>query len=122
MAGLDDLYEVGKTKSLGYLPISTIIDYGKTVDELLDYATGNVKSLILSANDCDIKSGALYFYDPPMLNDILQENQEILKKAGVPTEPIAYINYISNFNVNSNSNPEAFRIIGLTFNDARFRN
>lgn len=120
---MNDLYDVGKTKSLGYLPIQTIERKGNSVEALMIYAEQNsIKTILLPSNECDIGSGALYFYDSEMLLSLLHENSDVLSRAGVPcNDEVEYIRWISNHTVFEEAYPEAYRAIGITFNDRRFR-
>lgn len=121
---LDDLYLVGKSKSLGYLPLHTLENLcGVSVEEIKTFANqNNLKYLILKNGECDIHSGAVYVFDDSMLSNILMENRAVLKNAGVPTEnAIDYILFISNNTISSYKYPDAYAAIGKTFNDQRFR-
>jgi len=115
---LDDLLNVGKTKSLGYLPLSTIQQVcGASVEELIRYAEShNLGWVLLSKWRCSIASGALYFYDEPSLTAILNRNHACLSRAGVPTRNIEkYIKYISRVEVYAYKYPEAWAAVHETF-------
>ncbi|MFF2532438.1 hypothetical protein ACFVS2_26585 [Brevibacillus sp. NPDC058079] len=124
---INDLYEVGKSKSLGYLPKRTITDEvfcNLTISTVLDYAKENKISYLelKFPEECDIYSGAIFFYHESMLLDILRKNKDCLEKAGVPHDNcLEYIRYISKHTVYHEQYPKAYRVIGLTFNDPRFR-
>ena len=118
---LNDLYDVGKKKALGYLPINTLIDHcNKTVEEMLEFASKNgINTKIFGT--CNIMTGAIYFYDEKMLSNMLKQYNGILKSAGVPCDDcLEYIDYITDYTVYCEKYPEAYRVIGLTFNDSRF--
>jgi len=115
---LDDLLNVGKTKSLGYLPLSTITDICKSsVKELIEYADkNNLEWVLFSKWSCSIHSGALYLYDRAKLSAILEKNQSALTKANVPTNSVfQYIQHISRVEININTYPEAWAAIHETF-------
>ncbi|WPS85663.1 hypothetical protein SMD22_01000 (plasmid) [Brevibacillus halotolerans] len=124
---INDLYLVGKSKSLGYLPISTITSEdlcNLSVSEVLDFAKeNNLPHLQLKyPEECNVYSGAIFFYDENMLLDILHKNKDCLEKAGVPHDSCErYIRYIAKFLVDSDDHQIAYRVIGKTFNDPRFR-
>jgi len=118
---LSELYNVGKIKSLGYLTLESIMECNKTIDDLIKYANGNnIKTLLLEESECDIHSGALYFYDDEMLSCILNENKSILVNAKVPYKScLDFIMHISNYLVSNHRYPKAFRVVMKTFNDKR---
>jgi hypothetical protein len=75
----------------------------------------------LNSNECDIGSGAIYLFDEKWLSEILSKNSKILENAKVPHDNIKkYIMYISNNTVYKDVYPEAYVVIGKTFNDPRF--
>jgi hypothetical protein len=118
---IDNLYQVGISKSLGYLPILTItseVYCNLSIQEVLDYAVMHqIKSLVLPQPECNIGSGAVYFYNEDMLMSILQKNKEYLQSAGIPHEDcLMYIRYISNRHVSQEKYHEAYQVVALTFN------
>ena len=116
----NDLFLVGKDKALGYLPISTIEEFGRDIDFFMRYAKRNkLKSILIPK--CNVGSGALYIYSEDMLSNILEENKKALKSANVPHKCKEYVNYIANNVVSYDTNPNAFIAVGKTFNDIRFR-
>lgn len=119
---LNDLYNVGKTKSLGYLPINTIVNICDTqIETILKYAkSNNLKTILLSEKECTIRSGALFVYNEKMLREILNKNKDILKEANIPTKERNYILYIAKNHVSPIIYEKAYEIIGITFNDKRF--
>lgn len=120
---LDDLYNVGKIKSLGYLPLDTLTEMcNKSIQDMIDYANKNkLNWLIYDYEDCFIVGGAIYMYDETMLMNILQKYSEALISAAIPCDScIAYINYIAKNTVLQSKYPEAYSVIGLTFSDERF--
>ena len=119
---LGDLYDVGKTKALGYLPLETIREYGDSIENILDYANKNyLKSVLLNyPEECDILSGALYLFDEAMLLKFLHKYTNVLKQANVPCSNCLAYKYIAEVFVDNRYYPEAYKVIGLTFNDGRF--
>lgn len=121
---LSDLYDVGSSKSLGYLPLSTLTEVCNTnIQDIINYSdTKNLGYLIYTQEESGIGSGAIFVYDEIMLLDILQTNREILIKAKIPIDSVIdYINYIVNVFIPEENNPLAYKVIGKTFNDPRFR-
>jgi hypothetical protein len=121
---LSDLYNVGSSKSLGYLPLSTLTEVCNTsIQDIIDYSnTNNLGYLLYTQEESGISSGAIFVYDETMLLNILQTNKKILVKAKIPTDNVIdYINYTNKVFVPEEKYPLAYKVIGKTFNDPRFR-
>jgi hypothetical protein len=121
---LNDLLDVGKTKSLGYLPLSTLTKLCESsVSEMIDYANKNNLGWVLyEEGRCDVCSGALYLFHEKQLMNMLDCNRAVLDDAGVPnSNAIEYIHYISSDTVYSEKYPLAYEVVGRTFNDKRFK-
>jgi hypothetical protein len=118
----EDLLEVGVSKALGYLPLSTIEEYGgdSAISDLIydAYDAGNEAKIIDTGTT---GSGALYVWNVKMLKAILDEYKNILTEAGVPTEVFDYVWHVEHHLIDSKTHPHAYMVVGLTFNDARFR-
>jgi len=121
---LSDLYEVGISKSLGYLPLKTLTEIcNTTIEEIIHYANINgLCYIIYTQEESSIGSGAIFVYHENMLLNILQNNKEILKEAGIPfNNVIDYIKYTAKICISEDKYPLAYIVIGKTFNDYRFR-
>lgn len=117
------LLDVGINKPVGYLPLSTIVMYGgkKARLELIDWAISNgLKYGVFMRGHT--ASGALYIWDENSLNAMLNKYKDILIEAGVPTEAEEYVRYIEHTHVSEKKYPNAYTVVGKTFNDKRFRN
>jgi hypothetical protein len=117
-----DLLEVGTRKALGYLPLNTINEYGgcmATID-LIEWAFDNEfeAKVYMTGN---VFSGALYVWNVEMLEKLLLKYKDILVNANVPVDPDQYVYYIQHNTIDFNLYPEAFMVVGLTFNDRRFK-
>lgn len=124
---LDDLFGVGKTKALGYLPLHTLKDICQTnIKEIMEFANQNNLHYILytgwKKGVCDVGSGAIFVYHEEMLSAILIENKKVLKEANVPYRSTQkYVEYIAGTIVDPITYWEAYIVVGKTFNDQRFR-
>ena len=89
--------EVGKTKSVGYLPLYTIRDFLRRDARALarQAADRGLSAMILNADECCIKSGALYFYDASMLSELPAKNFPIVRDAGCPTTPARFVRLVA---------------------------
>lgn len=113
---LDDLRLVGPAKPLGNLPISTIVeDCHVDVTALRrELEQKGLKTLQLSQNESSISSGALYAYDEKALSTLLQNHADVLKKAGWPIEPVAFIR---NLHVVAPLESDLFNVIADAYGD-----
>jgi hypothetical protein len=121
---LSDLYEVGISKSLGYLPLDTLTDVCNTdIQDIIKHShRKNLGCLTYTQEESGIGSGSIFLYDEDMLMNILQTNKKVLIKAKVPIDSaISYINYLIRVHVSEEKHPLAYEVIGKTFNDHRFR-
>ena len=94
---LCDLTRVGPTKALGYLPLQTISRFlGLDVEAVIaDAQSRGLAVLMLGPEECCIKSGALYVYDPIALDVVLRTSVLTLVLAGFPTPSEAFIRAIA---------------------------
>ena len=94
---LSSLTRVGRTKAVGYLPLQTISKFldMKVEDVVANARARGLVSLVLSPEECCVKSGAIYVYDPTALDDILKISAITLVRAGFPTSPEAFIRAIA---------------------------
>lgn len=124
---VDDLLAIGKNKPLGYLPLKTMIEkkhdgYDGVVEDVISWADSKgYKHVLCTEQECHIASGALYIYDPLSLSDMLDKYQDILEKANIPTTPDEYVRHIMKKTIYDYKYPEAYKVIGLTFADKRFK-
>ncbi len=117
----EDLLDVGVSKALGYLPLSTIEEYGG--DDALSsliygaYEAGNEAKIFDSGTT---GSGALYVWNAGMLQFLLDKYRDVLTQAGVPVTVFEYVWHVEHHLVDSRVHPEAYMVVGITFNDPRF--
>jgi hypothetical protein len=116
------LLDVGVKKAVGYLPLGSIKELGgnKAYEQLIKWAKENNLQQKTIRNG-ETFQGALYFWDEKMLQNILDKYKDVLENAGIPITTEDYIDYIERNTVFSHKFPTAYRVIGLTFNDKRFR-
>ena len=116
-----DLTDVGTKKAMGYLPLSTIVEYGGDILAIINRVkTSHCNYIIADEDECHVASGALYVWDDRMLTEILKKYETILLRANIPITPYEYANYIMRKTVLYDYFPLAYIVIGLTFNDSRF--
>lgn len=120
---LQCLYDVGKTKALGNLSRYVMTKLcGITVDEMISYAQENQLQYMIYENKHKLSLGTIYLYDEKELIDILSKEKESLQEANVPYDDCKnFIRHIHKNVICSEEYPNAYRAIGKTFNDERFR-
>lgn len=125
---LEDLLDVGRTKLVGYLPLAVI-------KQRVDGKHGIVNKIRVWAEEKGLKSkvipkkrietmtisDALYVWEEQGLSKFLQAHSATLIEAGIPIEPGKYIDYIAYCIVWKERFPEAYKIVGQSFNDPRWR-
>lgn len=119
-----DLLDVGTKKAMGYLPLSTMEQYGDSdsVDEIASWAEENHLSYnIYTQSECSVGSGALFVWDEKMLQEIINKYKDVLIKTNISITPKGFVQHIIHKTVFSEVFPEVYVIIGYAFNDKRFR-
>lgn len=116
---LDDLYNVGKSKMLGYLPLRTLTDIcEKNIDELKQEL--NEKGLFVNIflpDECNIFSGAMYVADLNQLQNFLSvyEQKKILDSEDWPHDVKSFIKQVAT--VNAEYETDLYLLIAMTFNN-----
>ena len=92
-----DSLSISGQKPLGYLPLATIEKVlAMDVAELTNSLQGRgAKVAIFSKDDCCIKSGALYAYDPTALQKVLNAAAEPLSQGGWPSSADAFVKKVA---------------------------
>lgn len=107
---LNDLFNVGLTKLIGYLPIETISNHGFSyLDVMIELKKRGIETRYFDEETCNIRSGALFAFNVNALSQFLHENIEILLRASWPTDAHGFIDYL----VSHTAKPETklFRLI-----------
>ncbi|HZT18880.1 MAG TPA: hypothetical protein VFA23_05710 [Dongiaceae bacterium] len=94
---LDTHIHVGPEKAVSYLPLRTVEHViGITIQVYRSLAKGaGNHSMVFSASDCCIKSGAVYVYDLTSLRKVLRKNRVVLQAHGWPTGPVGFLKRIA---------------------------
>jgi hypothetical protein len=90
------LQEVGPSKPVGYLPLSTI-RAAKSASETVAASalTRGLAAIQFPPEACCIESGALYVYDRAALAALLQERAAAAAAAGLPLQSDAFVAHIA---------------------------
>ncbi|MBP7899049.1 peptidoglycan-binding protein, partial [Candidatus Gracilibacteria bacterium] len=114
---LSDLERVGPNKPVGWVAIKSLAEVGQIADieQYRAHLTRNgVKTLLLTFEESEVASGALFAYHEEALNNMLNRNRALLENNGWPTEPVAFIYYLKN---QAPRGTDLFNFIADTFSD-----
>ncbi len=91
------LTEVGSSKPVGYLPLYTIEKILRSTPETLAAiaVTRGLATAQFAEAACCIKSGAFYAYHREALDNLLQENADAVRIAGLPHDPDDFVAHIA---------------------------
>lgn len=116
----EDLLDVGVRKMVGYLPLSTMIEYGgkSSISKVIEWAESlNFHTKIITKGHTN--SGALYVWEESNLSQYLVANKIYFSEAKVPTTPLEYIQHIEKYFVDDKL--KAYELVGRTFADERWK-
>jgi len=118
---LSDLYNVGESKMLGYLPLRTITNYygqdlGQVQKKLSQKHAAGLRVFLLDESECFIASGALYVAQIDKLQEFLSapEQQRILDAASWPSDATLFVTRVANEDAPYET--ELYHLIAMTFN------
>jgi hypothetical protein len=111
------LSRVGPNKPIGYLPLYTLRDVARVDPESIAAAAigRGLAAVQFGPEECCIKSGALYVYDPVALSEILGARADTLAAEGVPSNPDRFVAFIAATWL-EHSHP-AYPIVAAAFGD-----
>ncbi|MBX9910704.1 MAG: hypothetical protein K2Z25_18600 [Beijerinckiaceae bacterium] len=94
---MSSLDRVGHDKVVGYLPLRTITKVlGLSVRDLMsEAAVRGLSTTKFGPRVCCIKSGALYVYDKPRLERLLEANRSIFSACDWPQDADAFVREIA---------------------------
>jgi hypothetical protein len=119
---MDDLFKVGVGKPLGYLPLLTIISEGYDPEKLAaDLRSRGLETRISSVGESNIDSGSMWVWDRNALANLLKGYKTILETVGWPLDPDSFVHQVITQAVDERDFPELYALVGMAFNDARFR-
>jgi hypothetical protein len=117
---MDQIFVLGPKKPIGYLPFDTIRSCGFEIDDVRrDLEAGGIFTLTFPHGK--IKGGALYAADLAALQTFIAQHITVIADAEWPSEPRAFLKMVHDKSVKSGENPALYRVIGMAFNDERFR-
>lgn len=112
-----NLFDVGWTKPMGYLPIRTIGLAGWTVDRTLAWlATTELRHRQFKAAECSVASGALYVWHEGAVQRLLDLNPRIMHDSGWPTTAEDFVLSVA---TRFAEGPAIYDLVGAMFSDKR---
>ena len=112
-----DLYGVGPTKPLGYLPRSTIAECGEDISVVTALLRQRGLTVIeKSGFTTSVGSGALVAYDREALAAFLEKHVDVLRRERWPVEPDAFVRRVTGRRF---AKGEAYDIVARAFDDPR---
>lgn len=113
-----DIFQVGKTKALGYLPESYFKNTGRDLNYFIEYAIN--RKLSFHITDAKYTSRIIAVYDKKWIEKLLYANQDILYKNNLPFDADNFVKFITDGkSVDYEDNMELFLLIAMAFNDNR---
>ena len=84
---------------MGYLPLATLKNHlARDIGEVVDsFEKRGLKVKVFQMDDCCIKSGAIYIYDPSALQNILNAASHVLKKNEWPVVAESFVAKVAEF-------------------------
>ena len=122
-AGLEyymkDIWDVGKDKPVGFLPLSTVTDIcGLDVDKVRDDSLEKgLETFVVSEEESHTASGALYAYDKEAVISLLKDHFSLLEKNGWPTTPDEFVMTVASKFAEDSA---LYELVGRAFADTRF--
>jgi hypothetical protein len=94
---LSSFDNVGRTKAVGYLPKSTIVNVlGQEVDACVkNLILRGLKAQVFDEHESCIKSGAVFAYEPKMVSKIIKLHKDRILKRGWLLTPESVIGKLS---------------------------
>ncbi|MDO8322665.1 MAG: hypothetical protein Q7T23_06955 [Phenylobacterium sp.] len=115
---MDDLFHVGATKHVGYLPIRTVEASGWTVpDTVAHLEASGLEVFVLSNSECSTATGSVYAWDRAAVQRLLDLNRPIVQGAGWPLEADLFVREI--WTSTAAFDTPLYELIGVLFSDVR---
>ena len=118
---MDHLLAIGPNKPMGYIDWGTIYESGLEPYELARRLrrTG-LRTMMFEPAPDKYPHGALYAFDQRALQRLLSEHRDVLRDAGWPEDPKAFVRCVSTISVQPERMARLYRLIGRAFDDTRF--
>lgn len=116
---LQDLLRVGDAKPLGYLPLGTLEALAGVPRAAVERwcRRRGLMYAFFTEGECRISKGAVYVGCLPALKRLLDAHSDVVKKAGWPREPIAFMRTVA---MRFADAPKLYALVGRAFADPRF--
>jgi hypothetical protein len=96
---IDDILEVGVSKSIGYAPLDRIARAGYQLQTLRqEFKLRGIDTILIEPSDDTgyghFINGALYVYDKRMLQELLDKKREIVEMSGWPIDAEEFVDRV----------------------------
>jgi len=117
---MDDLFQVGAAKPLGYLPLDTILSAGYEPGTVAaELRSRGLQTQICREEECSIVSGALYAWDRGALTTLLEANRKVLEEAGWPSEADEFVDRVMRQHISKTDFPKLYPLIARAFGERK---
>lgn len=114
---LNDLWQVGWSKPIGYLPLRAIESCGSSATQLSAWAEKNdLKHALVTEGEGHVVSGAVYIWHEGAVQRLLNLNPKILTRSGWPTEADAFVKTVA---TRTAEGEDIYDLVGAMFDDKR---
>ena len=92
---LEDLYDVGAKKAVGFMTLDMVRHFAPLEEVLAELTARGLKTFITDERQCWNQTASLYAYDELMLEKLLAPRREFLQSQGWPVDPEGFVKKMS---------------------------
>lgn len=111
-----DIFNVGKTKALGYLPKTYFDKKGRDINYFIEFAIDNNLEFYICNR---FNNSTIVVYHKKWLEALLYSNKEVVQKSGLSLTDDKFVEFIMEYDVDYDKNTELYMLIAMAFNDPR---
>ena len=112
-----DIFNVGKTKALGYLPKTYFNEKGRDINYFIEFAIDNSLEFYI-CNRFD--NPTIVVYHKKWLEALLYNNKEVVQESGLSLNADEFVEFVMEYDdVDYDKNTELYILIAMAFNGPR---
>lgn len=112
-----DIFNVGKTKALGYLPKTYFNEKGRDINYFIEFAIDNSLEFYI-CNRFD--NPTIVVYHKKWLEALLYSNKEVVQESGLSLNADEFVEFVMEYDdVDYDKNTELYILIAMAFNVPR---
>ena len=112
-----DIFNVGKTKALGYLPKTYFNEKGRDINYFIEFAIDNSLEFYI-CNRFD--NPTIVVYHKKWLEALLYSNKEVVQESGLSLNADEFVEFVMEYDdVDYDKNTELYILIAMAFNGPR---